>query len=232
MLLTTGGRYEDVVYLLADTRVIHINDITTLELLFNCSSRSSNLWTRAFFHARRLHLSLRLPPPVFKALAAKTKAVPSAPSSPWLRLWHNITRLPRLQRIDITLDHNSEASWSTVDEHAVLAPLQTLASDPAINTAIHLPNVASPPPHDAVLGRTIQRFTRQRFFAEYRKDGTIGVIYEEDAYKSFRTSGPRAAEALRAAELTMHIWFQGVNVDYVAMDESLRRDDDDSCDAL
>ncbi|KAG5983196.1 hypothetical protein E4U55_000537 [Claviceps digitariae] len=240
--------YEDVACLLADRCIIHVNDLATLDLLFDkrdSSLRSSSPGhplTRAFFQARRLNLSLRLPPSSFKAIEANepppANAVPSSlspsPSSPstaWSRLWRNMTTLQYLQHIDLTLDHDSESSWSCVNEHAILAPLQILASLSHINTTVHMPKVASTRGNGTLHGLTTKRFTRQRFFTDCRKDGSIGLVYEEDAYKSLHR-GPNAADMLRAAELTMHIWFQGVDMDYVAMDELSDADDDMAFDAL
>ncbi|KAG5973604.1 hypothetical protein E4U58_004767 [Claviceps cyperi] len=241
--------YEDVACLVADTSVIHVNDLATLDLLlFNrrdkqsrSSSSPGSLLTRAFLYAKRLNISLHLPPPIFQAIAAKksppTRAAPSSPtvSSPsiaWACLWRNLSALSNLQHVNITLDHDSRTSWSGVNEHTILAPLQTLASRPHINTTIHLPKVASTNGNGTALGLTIKRFTRQRFYTDYRKDGSIGVVYEEDALKSFHRPGPDAAEILRAADLTMHIWVQGVDLDYAAMDESSDLDGDAAYDAI
>ncbi|KAG5980301.1 hypothetical protein E4U54_006817 [Claviceps lovelessii] len=137
-----------------------------------------------------------------------------------------MTTLQHLQRIDITLDHDSESSWSCVNEHAILAPLEMFASHSQIHTTVHLPKLASTKGNDTMHGLTTRRFTRQRFFTEYRKDGSIGLVYEEDALKSLQRPGPDATEMLRAAELTMHIWFQGVDMDYVSMDELSNADDE------
>ncbi|KAG6041221.1 hypothetical protein E4U41_005504 [Claviceps citrina] len=243
--------YDDVASLLADTSVIHINELATLDLLFDKTDSASSrprspghLLTRAFSHARRLDLALRLQLSTLEAIAAKPQPTRAAPPSPdaspspqsaWIRLWRNMTTLRSLRRVDITLDHDSESSWSGVDELALLGPLQPLASHPTTNTTIHLPKAASPTHahhNDPSPGLPIQRFTRQRFFTEDRKDGTIGLVYEEDAYKSFHGPGPRAAEMLRAAELTMHVWFQGVELDYAAMEEMPDGDGETGCDAL
>ncbi|KAG6002382.1 hypothetical protein E4U21_003142 [Claviceps maximensis] len=241
--------FEDVTCLLADTCVIHVSDLATLDLLFDkrdnssCSSSPNQVLTQAFFHARRLNLSLRLPPSVFEAIGSNepspTKAAPSSlspngsdPSTTWIELWHKMTTLRHLQRVDITLDHDSESSWSHVNEHAILAPLQTFVSHSDINTTVHLPKVASTKSNGTCHGLTIKRFTRQRLFTEYRKDGSIGLVYEEDALKSLQRPGPGADEMLRAAELTMHIWFQGVDMDYVSMDDLSGADEDVASDWL
>lgn len=225
---------------MAETSVIHVDDLSTLDVLFDGKDRSlsslrpGHLLTKAFFNTRRLNLSLRLPPAVFKAVEANSTptgdARTSSPTS-WFCLWPRIAALRHLRTVDITLDHDSQSSWSNVNEHAVLSPLRALASNPGIRTTVHLPRVTSSPFHTTSLGFAVKRFTRQRFFTEYRNDGSIGVVYEEDAYKSLHRPGQGSAEAVRAAELTMHIWFQGIDLDYVALDESPGLDEDLACDA-
>ncbi|GAB0134945.1 hypothetical protein EsDP_00003297 [Epichloe bromicola] len=236
--------FEDVACLLAETSVIHVDDLSTLDVLLDgrdsslFSIRPGHLLTKAFFNTRRLNLSFRLPPAVFKAVEASSTPARDAPSYPgtssptsWFCLWQCIAALRHLRTVDITLDHDSESSWSSVNEHAVLSPLQALASNPDLRTTIHLPRVASSHFNTTSLGFAVKRFTRQRFFTEYRNDGSIGVVYEEDAYKSLHRPGQGSADAVRAAELTMHIWFQGIDLDYDALDESPGLDQDSGCDA-
>ncbi|GAO17268.1 hypothetical protein UVI_02061140 [Ustilaginoidea virens] len=240
LMSTCKQIYQDVAYLMAVHLAIHITDIATLDFLLDPANAAagttsaSNLFARTFPLTRNLTLAFRLSPKVYQDIAALSSQPElsngPSPAHMWMRVWRKTAGMASLRTLDITIDHGSKSSWSTLDEQAVLSTLLPLASaPPRLALTIHVPHSpASPAPGPRSEGRPdlipilsrVERYARQRFFTEKRQDGSVGLVYEEDAQKMMDIPGQDAAEMQRAAEWIMHIWFQGVDLDYLAMTES------------
>ncbi|KAK2593029.1 hypothetical protein QQS21_009283 [Conoideocrella luteorostrata] len=234
--------YQHVASLIAESSVIHIADIATLGFLLDAMDPPSNassslcpnrLFSNAFSSIKSLDLSFRLPRQVYTAIEAQSTQPNStctpnqkpSPATTWISMWTDLAHLKHLQALKITLDHDSESSWSAINEQAILRSIHPLTTspNPELHVTVHMPQVpkthADPPAHNLPSSFSISRFTRQRFFTERRQDDSVGIVYEEDAYKSFQIPGENVTETVRAAELTMHIWFLGIDLDYLAVEE-------------
>ncbi|TWU73839.1 hypothetical protein ED733_005254 [Metarhizium rileyi] len=236
-----GYRYGEVADLTAEMSILHITDLATLDRLLKGYDGSStggfstdNVLAGSFAGVRGLSLAFRLPLQVYQMIELQERqpVVPnhandqSRPAA-WKGIWSAIAKLKHLCSLEISLDHDSEASWTLVNEAAILSPLLPLSHNSTISTTICLPSI---PPQDTqqdtgssarhILSMfNTRRFMRQRFFPEQRRDGTYGIIYEDDANNIFHDSGPSADELARTAEITMHVWLHGIGLDYLAMSE-------------
>ncbi|QLI74736.1 uncharacterized protein G6M90_00g107820 [Metarhizium brunneum] len=234
--------YGEVAGLIAEKSVLHITELATLDQLLKGDDDKSRLFTdsilfSSFTGVRRLRLAFRLPLQVYKMieLQCKQRKFPPCPhnklpSTMWKGIWPAIAQLQHLRSLDVYIDHDSEASWTLVDEATILSPLLPLCQHSHFSTTVHVPVL--PPPQDteedsgsstedSLSLLDIRRFIRQRFFPEQRQDGTHGIVYEDDANNMFRDPGPSADELTRTAELTMHLWLHGVELDYLAMSRGL-----------
>ncbi|EXU96586.1 hypothetical protein X797_010398 [Metarhizium robertsii] len=234
--------YGEVAGLIAEKSVLHITELAALDQLLKGDDDKTCLFTdsillSSFTGVRRLRLAFRLPLQVYKMieLQCKQQKFPTCPnnklpSTIWKDIWPAIAKLQHLRSLDVYIDHDSEASWTLVDEATILSPLLPLCQHSHFSTTIHVPVL--PPPQDteedsgsstedSLSLLDIRRFIRQRFFPEQRQDGTHGIVYEDDANNMFRDPGPSADELTRTAELTMHLWLHGVELDYLAMSRGL-----------
>ncbi|OAQ64372.1 hypothetical protein VFPPC_05651 [Pochonia chlamydosporia 170] len=231
--------YGEIASLTAEKCVLHITDLTTLDQLLNGDDKSpsgsliDSLPKTSFSHVRKLNLTFRLTLQDYKMIELQAKQPISLdhltnkpPVALWMDIWAGIAKLKHLQSLHLYLDHDSQASWTLVNEAAILTPLLALSQNPNLRTTISIPAL---PPQDTQTNTpplslsplNIKRFTRQRFFTEQRQDGTYGIVYEDDANSMFHDPGPSADELARTAEMTMHAWLHGIELDYLAMDEDM-----------
>lgn len=236
--ILTHYRYEEVAYLVAEKAVIHVTDLATLNVLLTQNDQSASgsnfthsLPINSFSGVRRLRLSLRLPLQVYKIIELQSnQGMPlhrlQGPAAMWMSMWPAIAKLQHLQSLQVYLDHDSEASWSLVDEDAILSTLLPLSLNSNLSTTISMPALPQPKDtkgnsesssDDSPSNFHIQRFTRQRLFTERRTDGSYGVVYEDDANSMFHDPSSSADELARTAEMTMHVWLHGIELDYCEM---------------
>lgn len=232
-------RYGEIASLTVEKCVLHITDLTTLDQLLNGDDKSpsgsliDSLPKTSFSHVRKLNLTFRLTLQDYKMIELQARQPISLdhltnkpPAALWMDIWAGIAKLKHLQSLHLYLDHDSQASWTLVNEAAILTPLLALSQNPNLRTNISIPAL---PPQDTQTNTpplslsplNIKRFTRQRFFTEQRQDGTYGIVYEDDANSMFHDPGPSADELARTAEMTMHAWLHGIELDYLAMDEDM-----------
>lgn len=234
--------FQDIVTMMARQCTVHIAHLATMDVVFSAQKSNPQMHqtyidqciTTAFSETKDLDLMLRLPPSTYDDIAADLSR-PDAPlplvllghPSPvarWARVWPAIAALPRLRRLHLKLDHDSESSWLIVNEQAILLrPLFAFSAQPRVQIYLSLPEVThEEPPVSSLREDTwvpvslrLNRFPRQRFFPERRIDGSIGIVYEEDVRKSFQIPGPDCAETMCRADLAMHMWSAGIDGDYL-----------------
>jgi hypothetical protein len=230
--------------LLAEKSILHITDLATLEELLGGVSEptpgnqlASSMPRGSFARVRRLRLAFRLPLAVYKMIELQVnlgKRIGDCldhkpPAAIWMDIWPAVSKLKRLQSLEVYLDHDSEGSWTLVNETSILCPLLSNVENSRFSTTISVPTL---PLHekgdaaefisiDSLSTISVQRFVRQRFFTERRRDGTFGIVYEDDANNMFHHPSPSADELARTAEMTMHLWLHGIDLDYREMSQSL-----------
>ncbi|KZZ97550.1 hypothetical protein AAL_03514 [Moelleriella libera RCEF 2490] len=200
--------FQDIVNMMARQCTVHIAHLATMDVVFSGQKSNPQMHqtyidqciTTAFSETKDLDLMLRLPPSTYDDIA-RDLSRPDAPlplvplhqqTSPvvrWARVWPAIAALPRLRRLHLKLDHDSESSWLIVNEQAILLrPLFAFSAQPRVQIYLSLPEVThEEPPVSSLRENTwvpvslrLNRFPRQRFFPERRIDGSIGIVYEED----------------------------------------------------
>ncbi|KAH7076787.1 hypothetical protein BKA63DRAFT_290200 [Paraphoma chrysanthemicola] len=163
----------------ADTVIIHVNDIDTLGFVI----------AAALPYLTSLDIGMRLSLSTYSAYETSETSSPTASlHSTFNRMPFAIERMTRLRRLRIWLDHDEPCSWSMVNERALLSPLAPLANLPSLQSSVSLPklhpkweaadrhytNASAPPPF------AVHRRDRQRFHGIKSNDGTIGVKYKPD----------------------------------------------------
>ncbi|KHN95743.1 uncharacterized protein MAM_06355 [Metarhizium album ARSEF 1941] len=234
--------YTEMADLVAEVSVLHVTELSTLDQLLQRDHDNTWLFTDSMFLSsfagvRSLHLAFRLPLQVYKMIELQDKQSNVSTHPPnqllptmWKGIWPAIAGLKHLRSLDVYLDHDSEASWTLVDEATILRHLLPLSKRPHISTTVRIPKLPPRQDTDQDAGSSmekspslldIQRFIRQRFFPQQRQDGTHGIVYEHDANNMFGDPDPSADELTRTAELTMHLWLHGIELDYLAMSRRL-----------
>jgi hypothetical protein len=142
-------------------------------------------------------------------------------SSPgWIQLCTAITGFERLRQLHLWADHNSQRSWTVVNERAFLAPLHTLlTANPHLQIHVSLPKLhpkyesperhfvhdCAPPPY-RITRRLRQRFHAVRQGTRYYKNWVpdFPITYEIDS----------SDEELETVEERERQWWQkGVDVE-------------------
>lgn len=239
--MLTMYRFDDVAYYLAEKSVLHITDLPTLHRLQQSNASSPNKaftdesLTAAFKTVKSLKLTLRLPMSVYKALDPSPKCTsnsPAATTTIWTQSWTAISQLRHLTSLQIWMDHDSQCSWSLVNERAMLSPLTRLATTPGLTMTINLPSLLSrltkperhfPEDDEKTAPFNITRYLRQRFFCERRKDGTFGVVYDDDAHRLFSFPGNEEPnpDQRELEDIDRWSWLGGIDMAEMSISEPI-----------
>lgn len=259
-LTTFLTSYVDVAKVLVSDVTFHVTDLETLDHLAQSNSGSQTLSSpyRILFTKapllRRLHITLRFSLPLFRAIAILA-AVPTSSDCPktghvnmppfhtsvsecdgarkWLQVRPALARrLQGLQNLHLWLDHDESASWSLVNERAVVSSiLASMSPDmiPGLGTAtVNLPMLhpryevpdrhymggKAQPPAFALIDRRL----RQNHFYEETDSGAGSVTYAPDfpamfelcEYTADSDFGP-AMSPEQVEEMERDSWARGVD---------------------
>ncbi|KAH7086984.1 hypothetical protein FB567DRAFT_56509 [Paraphoma chrysanthemicola] len=182
----------------ADTVIIHVNDIDTLGFVIAAAlsgeigpdrSVTSTVRTLIVQNLTSLDIGMRLSLSTYSAHAtSETLSRTASLHSTFNSMPFAIERMTRLRRLRIWLDHDEPCSWSMVNERALLSPLAPLANLPSLQSSVSLPklhpkweaagrhytNASAPQPF------AVHRRVRQRYHGIKSNDGTLGVEYKPD----------------------------------------------------
>ncbi|KAK7959086.1 uncharacterized protein PG986_003940 [Apiospora aurea] len=192
---------------------INVTDLPTLELLSRKpaeeTSGPSHLWNLARYAyplVQRLRVTLRLPLPVYEALAnfqddppghAAQEAGEDATAvacATWARAWAAAGQLPHLHNLHVWLDHDGKSSWSHVRERqavgkSLMDVLATHLQDrsrvenppPAVKVLFNLPKLhpalARPETHYVPESPPPPFLIERRFrLSSYVEEGADGIL--------------------------------------------------------
>ncbi|OIW26320.1 hypothetical protein CONLIGDRAFT_683309 [Coniochaeta ligniaria NRRL 30616] len=259
LLLVCRRMHIDIAQVLVSDVVFQVTDLETLEHLAQGTTGSEPVSSpyAALSHAmpslRKLHITLRLSLPFFRALSivATTSSSSDSINTPqalitpmhtsvtecdavtsWLQVWPFLAlRLQGLQSLNLWLDHDESASWSLVNERAILSSIvasmlpQSIAR---LGVTVNLPMLhpryenperhytkgSPPPPAFVVMNRRL----RQDRFYEETGSGVGSVTYEPDFpalldlidFTADPDSGPLMTYE-DVEELERESWSRGVN---------------------
>jgi hypothetical protein len=193
------GSYLDVIDFITNLAIIFVTDLSTLHCIIQqTQSTLSNPSAPLDYFAyilpllQSLSITLKLPLTTFEHIQTITDGIAgdlaADTAAEWLKLCPALARLTKLRNLYIWLDHDSDKTWSVVNERALLSKLDASARSSAIRIMIDLPKLhpryqcqerhsvegCSPPPY------TTQRRLRQRYHVIDTRYGGPRALYRPD----------------------------------------------------
>jgi len=127
---------------LVDLTTFHVTDLNALECIITPSPLIvPDYLVTALGGIQKLSITLRLPLQAFQETDVSPVQATAATSNPsWLTLCPAITKLERLRRLELWVDHDDPSTWSVVNERAFLSTLDTLVPL-GLDISVNLPKL-------------------------------------------------------------------------------------------
>jgi hypothetical protein len=224
-------RYTDIVNFTVNLAAVHSTDLNTLDHVLLEATKAPSLpryLANNLLLVQNLSIVMRLPLAACETLESPEDPHSSTSSTTtataWLKLFPTITKLERLRRLHIWLDHDSPLSWSVVNERAILSPLNALTNIPGLKTSVDLPKLhpqyETPNHHFTreclMPSFDIERRLRQRYHAVETSKGQFRARYHSNFPYLLNDSDYEDMSEDEIEEIERNMWKNGTDVKAMA----------------